>query len=289
MAGDVITVVDEPNPTLARRELSRRLRALREEHGYSLSDMAKHLDVDLSTASRIDTGVRGVKADHLAKLVDWYGLDGSDKVSLTALAQRAARRGWWQQVKLPVPYRTLIGSEQDAAEIREFSGLAIPGLLQTEDYARAAIWASGIGMTPGVAEDALRVRLRRQRILFGDAPPKLWVLVDESALARQNGGAAVMARQLRHLVRMGQAGSAVVQVLGFERGLYPGGASHLVLVDPEDPTSGLVYKEDLTGSVHSTSAAELASSREIWTTLSSLALDPGASRARIESYISLLD
>jgi hypothetical protein len=277
----------EPNPTVARRRLAVRFRALREEAGHSLKDLAEYLRVPEPQASRLDTGARGFNPGQIRRLADWYGLAASEVPELLALGVESRKRSWWQQVDLQPSYRTLIGMEQTARSINEFGGTVVPGLLQTPDYARAAIRGDNIDARPHQIEQAIEVRMRRQQILESEDAPKLAVVIDEAVLARTTGGAVVMAKQLAHLEEMSIRPRITVQVIGFEAGSHLGNSrGHFILVEMGDVLPDVLYTESIHGAEDTTKTGEYW---RVWNELRAVALDRPASRARIRRYRAALD
>jgi transcriptional regulator with XRE-family HTH domain len=278
----------EPNPTAARRELALYFRTLREQRKYGLDALAARLGVSEAQASRLDKGDRGLSAADVRNLAEWYELPPSELPRLLALAMENRRRGWWQQVGLGRAYRTMIGLEQAADSINEYCTSVIPGLLQTRAYAHAAATASTLDLPSGRIDQAVDVRMRRQRILDRENPPSLWVVIDEAALARGAGGDGVMRAQLEHLVAASERPHITVQVIGFEYGIHPGGNSHFILLDTGGALPDLVYVEGLRGRAESDTTHDLQRYRKTWDILRALALSPRESRERIERYLARL-
>ncbi len=283
-----MTGASQPNPTVARRELAVIFRALRERQKRSLEDLAAHLDVALSQASRLDTGARGFRPDDVRKLASWYRLGDAEETRLLALATESRKRAWWQQVDLPNSYRTLIGMEQAAVAVNEYCSSVVPGLLQTPEYARAATAASVLDIDAEQIDPAVDVRLRRQSVLSRTPPPQLWVVIDEAALARVTGGRDVMRAQLEHLRDAAARRNIVVQVIGFEYGTHPGGESHFILLDMAGDLPDVVYTEGLHGPDDSSAELDIRRYRRIWDLLRSIALNPRESSRRIASYAQRL-
>ena len=279
----------EPNPTAARRELALVFRTLREQRGFGLPDLATYLGVSEVQASRLDRGVRGLNAGQVRKLATWYQQPTAERDRLLELAAESRKRAWWQQVELrDEAYRTLIGMEHAAQFVGEYSSGVVPGLLQTRAYAHASARGSALDLTNEQIDTAVDVRMRRQEILRSDPPPRLWVVVDEAALARVTGGREVMRDQLRHLAEAGETPSVTVQILGFEYGTHPGGNSNFILIDTGHGLPDLIYVEGLRGPAEFTSEAETHRYREVWDNLTAIALDPRRSRERIGQYVERL-
>jgi transcriptional regulator with XRE-family HTH domain len=280
--GGVVAVASEANPTVARRELAVYFKRLREQRGHSVGELSDLLGVAQSQASRLDTGARGYRTGDVQRLCHWYGLGEGERRRLLALAEDARRRAWWQQVDLHDAYRTLIGFEQAAEVICEFCNAVVPGLLQTERYARAAMQ---IGETRHFSiDDAVGVRMRRQLILDRPRPPELAVVIDESVLARGAGGREVMLEQLTHLIELARRPRLTIQVIGFEADVYPVAASQFILLDMGSKVPALYYSENQLSRSDSSSEDDIRQGRHVWKLLQRKALSPVNSVQRIVKY-----
>ena len=283
-----MTAVVEANPTVARRMLAVYFRKVREQHGLGLHELAALLGVDLSQASRLDTGARGFRVEDVRKLCGEYGLPDADQHRLLALAEEARRRAWWQQHDLHPALRTMIGMEQAALSIAEYAGNVIPGLLQTREYAEAAVTTGGLDVPRQKVDDVAAVRMRRQQILTRDRPTHLWVVIDEAVLARVAGGPDVMRAQLEHVQARASEPGITVQIIGFEYGLYPAGGNHFILLRMSDDLPDVLYTESLNKHTDTTDPEELRTARKLWDDLRALALSPRASIERVQMYIDRL-
>ena len=286
--GNRVTVAVDANPTVARRQLAVFLKRLREQRKRSLDEVAKHLGVAVSQASRLDTGARGYSPDDVGSLASWYGLSETDEASLLALAEESRKRAWWQQVDLMPSYRTLIGMEQAAESINEYTSSVIPGLLQTRDYAQAMIRASELDIRPDRVEQAVAVRMRRQQVLTRERAPQLWVVIDEAVLARVTGGSSVMRAQLEHLRDVAASPGVTIQVVGFEYGIHPGVERQFVLLGMPGELPDVLYTESLASPTDSSDDRMLQRYRRLWEVLKAIALDPRSSSERIVSYLDRL-
>jgi transcriptional regulator with XRE-family HTH domain len=277
-------VAQEPNPTVARRELAIALRRAREQHRRSFEDLAAFLGVTAPQASRLDSGMRGFRPDDVRKLVEWYGLGHHEGERLVALAQEARKRAWWQQIDLPDAYRTLIGHEQVAESILEYGATIVPGLLQTPDYARAIVMNGPMPVSAGEVDRAIAVRMRRQAILTGPHPPNLRFVIDEVALARGPRDPQVKRAQLEHLLAVAAGPYVTVQVIAFEYGLHPGDRLHFIML-VRSGVPDLVYSDGLLRPVLIEETKEIARYSALWDELQGIALDPYASLDRIRHYL----
>jgi transcriptional regulator with XRE-family HTH domain len=245
-------VAATPSPTVRRKRLGIELRRLREQVGLTCEEVGQRLDCSGTRISRIETGRIGAKPGDVRELLETYGVTGPEADSLVQLAREARRKGWWHtygQV-LPPWFEAYVGLEAAATRFRDFQSMVVPGLLQTEDYARAVLRAAP---NAGNAEDIDRqvaLRMERQSILGQSNPPELWVVLSESILRVQVGGQDVMRAQLRRLIDVAERSSVTMQVLPFATAAHVQPISPFTILefpDPADPT--VVYLEHLTGSL----------------------------------------
>jgi transcriptional regulator with XRE-family HTH domain len=201
------------NSVLARRRLAQGLRRYRHRAGRSLDDVAGALDCSVAKISRLETGISGVQLPDLRAIAGYLELSGAERAELEELLRRARAREWWQAFSDVVPpySATLYGLEDGAATIRMHSIGVMPGLLQTEDYARAQLGAAP-GVPTAVVDRRLALRMRRRQLLDRADGPRLTVLMDEGMLQREIGGAVVMADQWAHVVSRIDSG-VVVRVI----------------------------------------------------------------------------
>jgi transcriptional regulator with XRE-family HTH domain len=219
------------------RALADSLRAAREEQGTGLRDLARKLGWDHSRLSRYETGERTPSSEDVARILGALGHKGAKADELIGFARDVAGgdRGQWLGVGMTAQQRqlaVLLGYEEQAGRIIDVSPLLIPGLLQTGDYARGIMRAARVPEE----EIATRVatRLGRRDTLTRRRPAHLLALVGEQALLQRIGGPEVMADQLRHLQRAGQAPNVIVRVVPTTSAWHPGLEGPWVIVDPAE-------------------------------------------------------
>jgi transcriptional regulator with XRE-family HTH domain len=247
-------------PTVRRRQLGRELRKLRESVGLHLDQLASELRCSPSRVSRIETARIRISPGTVHEILDVLGIRDDRRARLVGLARQAEEPGWWQEYtdSLTYEYATYIALEAEASGIRNFEPLVIPGLLQTEEYARA-VMRKGI---PGQELDVgarVSARIARQAVLRDDAPLRLFVLLGEAALRRPVGGAEVMHAQLTQLRRLAGKERIRVQVVPFAAGelvSMHGSFSILEFDDPEEPA--VAYVENVVGETYLETAAGVA-------------------------------
>jgi len=212
------------SPTVRRRRIAAELSRLRGDR--RAATVAKALGWSMAKISRYELGRTGYPPDEVAKLLDYYEVPEPRRGKLIALAEDANKRGWWEEFADAISreYGEYIGLEAEAETSVSWTITVIPGLLQTEDYAREsnAFFKSVVTVPPAVMERRVAVRIKRQQVLTDRNPPlDLSVVIDESALLRPVGGPAVMQAQLRHLAVAAEWPNVRLQVLPLSSGSPP--------------------------------------------------------------------
>jgi transcriptional regulator with XRE-family HTH domain len=205
------------SPTVRRRRLAAELRGIRESKGKSGDAVAAALRWSPSKISRYERAKTGLQPREVERLLDYYEITGSRRELLLALAQDAAQKGWWEDYadSLSVDYQQFIGLEDEASSIAVWHVDVLPGLFQTEAYARHIIgtYSQIEPVTPGMIERLVRVRMRRQDVVNREPGVALSVVVDESVLRRRVGDEHVMYEQLQRLAREADRPNVTLQIL----------------------------------------------------------------------------
>src|SRR5882724_1863818 len=208
------------SPTVRRRRLASELREIRESKGKSGDAVAAALKWSPSKISRYELARTGLKPREVERLLDYYGVSGPRRELLLALAEDAARKGWWEEFAdaLSADYQQFIGLEHEATSIGIWHVEAVAGLLQTEAYARHIISSYGRvePIAPGMIERLVKVRMQRQDVLAREPELQLAVVLDESVLKRRIGSDQVMREQLQRLASDADRPNIIVQILPLE-------------------------------------------------------------------------
>lgn len=208
------------SPTVRRRRLAAELREIRESKGKSGDAVAAALKWSPSKISRYELARTGLKPREVERLLDYYEITGSRRALLVSLAEDAARKGWWEEFAdvLSADYQQFIGLEHEASSIAIWHVEAVPGLLQTEAYARHIIssYNQVERVSPGMIERLVKIRIRRQQVLDREAAPQVSVVLDESVLKRRMGDESVMYEQLQWLARAAERPNVTLQILSLE-------------------------------------------------------------------------
>jgi len=267
-----------PSPTVRRKRLGIELRRLREQAELTCEDVGQRLECSGTRISRMETGRISVRPGDVRELLEVYGVTGTEADSLVQLAREARRKGWWHTYGRVLPhwFEPYIGLESEAVRLRDFQPLVIPGLLQTEDYARAVLRAAPHAGSSTEIDRLVALRMGRQRILGQDRPPDLWVVLSESVLRVQVGGRAVMRAQLQRLAWVAERPNVTLQVLPFTTAAHVHPVSPFTMLEfPDAADPAVVYLEHLTGSLFLENEDEVRRYRVVFDHLRAEALGTG--------------
>ncbi|MDG4764020.1 helix-turn-helix transcriptional regulator [Solwaraspora sp. WMMD406] len=235
-------------------QLGARLRRLREASGISRKKAGWVIRASESKISRMELGRVGFKERDVEDLLTLYGVaDDAERTGLTTLARQANQPGWWHPYGdlLPTWFQYYLDLESAASLIRTYEIQFVPGLLQTEAYARAVI---GIGFdhaAPGEVERRVALRMARKRTLNRPDRPRLWAVIDEAVLHRPIGGTKVLREQIETLAEACDLPDIRLQVIPFHRGGHAAaGGAFSILRFPEEELSDIVYLEHLTSALY---------------------------------------
>ncbi|MCL7459934.1 helix-turn-helix domain-containing protein [Micromonospora sp. MSM11] len=283
---------------MLRRQLGRKLEALRKAAGLTMEQAAEQLDRARATLYRIENGAENVRfrAADVKEMLSLYG--ASDDDSELVLAMAAATRenkNWWHDYVgsgLPRWFQLYIGLEAAASNIRKYQPELIPGLLQTRAYAEQVFRMPGGAID---AEDnderqrAIQLRIERQALLTRFAAPQLNVIINEAVLRRPVGNATIMAEQLQQILKAAELPNVTVQILTFSAGLHAGAmtGAFSIMEFPLD-TNGkemeppVIYLESATGAIYLDKPHETAAYNTIWADMASRALNESRSKSFIQ-------
>jgi transcriptional regulator with XRE-family HTH domain len=205
------------SPTVRRRRLAAELRRLRTSADKTAEEVGRALGVSKAKISRYELAQGGLKPAEVARLLELYGVQGSHREQLLALAEEATHKGWWEAYGDVMTEENLeyIGLEAEATSILEWQINVVPGLLQTERYAWDVLSAyqEVATISPRALQRRLETRLTRQQLLTRDEPLEYVALLDESVLHRQRGDQSVMHAQLQRLADVSKLPNVTIRIL----------------------------------------------------------------------------
>src|SRR6201994_2162483 len=268
-------------PTVRQRRLAQALRELRREAGLTQDAVGVRMGWHTSKLFRLENA-RSPRVDWLdvKELMEMYGVGSPHREALIQLARDAQMRGWW------TPYRDVftwsyVAREDESSAMRLYCPELVPGLLQSEDYARAVIRAVRPGYDEESVERRVTARLTRQKVLLDRAsPPELVLVLNEAVLRRLVGDAQVMAAQLE---------GVSLQVLPFSAGAHASLEGGFVLIQfPEEDDPDVVYVEGIMGDLYLESVEEVKQYQSAFERNQAVALGPQESLTFIEKMVRQL-
>ncbi|WP_090946766.1 helix-turn-helix domain-containing protein [Nonomuraea jiangxiensis] len=275
-------------PTVRMRRLARELRQLRENVGLSREEVGEMTEMNRATLYRIETAQVRPQVRTLRALMGVYRVAEDRQAELLAMLKTAHEQGWWQAAaELPEQYATYIGFEEEAQRVLNYESLFLPGMLQTEEYARAVTVGTGPTLPENEVEHRVVARMRRQA--RRDPPLAIWAIIDEGALHRQVGGVGVMHAQLQHLLDVSKDPNVTLQVVPFSAGAHPGmRGSFAILQFPEEHHLDIVYIETSTGDLFLESQEDVARYSLEFEHLRAMSHSPDATRDLIAEVLSTM-
>jgi hypothetical protein len=235
----------------------------------------------------MEHGRVGFKERDVGDLLTLYGVtDSEERAALLNLAREANTPGWWHAYSdiLPTWLEPYVGLEAAASVIRTYQIQLVPGLLQTEEYARALIRQGSAASEEDIARRG-ELRFSRQEILRRPDAPQLWVVVDEGALRRPVGSATIVREQLKYLIEVTDHPAVTLQILPFQAGAHSAmGGPFTILRFAEPDLADVVYIEQLTSALYLDKPVEVDSYLEVMEQLC-LQAEPAANTAKMLSQI----
>ncbi len=240
-------------PTVLRIALGAQLSRLREARGITAEVAGRAIRVSAAKISRMELGRVGLNERDVADLLTLYGVtDEQMRGVFLELVRGANAPGWWHRYSdvLPEWFELYLGLEQSCAVIRNSEPQVVPGLLQTQECARAVIQ---LGHSAEPADDIVRrlaLRMKRQEILTQPGAPNLWAVIDEAALLRLDGR-SVMRAQIKHLIEMAELPNITIQAMPLYSGGHAAvGGPFAILRFSEPDLPDIVYLEQLTSALY---------------------------------------
>jgi transcriptional regulator with XRE-family HTH domain len=268
-------------PTVARMMLGSQLRRFREAADVTPERAAYVIRASRSKISRMENGRVGFKERDVTDLLILYGVSNEKtRATMVSLARQSNDSGWWSKYDDVTAdwFEGYLGLEAAASVIRSFELQFVHGLFQTEAYARAVTLLGYSAAAPDEIDRRVSLRLKRQDLLTGPAPPQVWSVVDEGALRRPVGGRAVMRAQLKRLIEVAELRHVTLQVVPFSMGGHAAaGGSFTILRFSEPDVPDVVYVEQLTSALYLDRREDVDHYMEIMNQLSIQALPPAES------------
>jgi Domain of unknown function (DUF5753)/Helix-turn-helix domain len=285
-------LVEREPPTVLRMLLGAQLRRLREAAGITAEKAGYEIRASWSKISRIETGRIGPKLRDVEDLLTLYGVrDQRQRAKVIALARRSGEPEWWTQYDdiLPDWFEVYLGLESAAAVIHTFETQFLPGLFQTEDYARVITRLGRQAASTEEIERRVSLRLARQELLARRQPSRVWAVMDEAVLRRPIGGVEVMRAQLRRLIEVVELPSVTLQIVPFARSGHAGASVPFsILRFEERDLPDVVFMEQLTSAVYLNRRLDVEAYLEVFSGVSSEAETPEKTKAMIRRCLAAM-
>jgi transcriptional regulator with XRE-family HTH domain len=286
VADDAAGAGDAYGAIVAKRRLARRLTELRLRAGLKLSQAGDGLNWSRGRLDRYERNEwRLPDASHVRDLARIYEASDKEKAELEDLGRLARQRVWWRAYEEVFDRgNEFAGFENDAARISVYMPLVLPGLLQTQAYARALL---AVGpRSPQWQERALQARLRRQQILdrTDGTAPRLVAVITEASLMYLWGSPGDRRAQVAHLAAVSRRPNVELRLLRFADGPHPGMSSLIDIFDfPDDEDPSVVYLENDTGIQEVTKAGEVSAYQATFARIRDAALAPAATATHLDT------
>ena len=270
------------SPTVLRIVIGTQLRRLREAHGITRETAGDRIRASHAKISRLELGRVGFKERDVADLLELYGVaDAAEREAFLRLVREANTPGWWHRYSdvLPGWFEMYVRLEQAASVIRSYQVQFVPGLFQTESYARAVITSDARSESSDEVERLVHLRMTRQKLLTEPNAPRFRAVLDEAALRRPYGSRHVLREQLEHLAVLAGLPNVTLQVLRFDDAASAAAGPFTVLRFAEPDLPDIVYIEQLTSAVYLDKQAEVGHYRAAMDCISEAAAPPDESRA----------
>lgn len=273
-------------PTVLRMALGIRMAALRQTAGITYEEAGKQIGASALTVRRMENGdALSLKLAYVRVLLDVYGVAPAEQEEFVQLVDEANQPGWWHHFRdvLPNWFSMFVSLEASAQLIRVYEPQHIPGLLQTEDYARSVLHAAVPPLEDADFERFVALRMERQHILTRTDPPILWALIDETSIRRTSAKPAVMRRQIEHLLDLTADDNVILQHLPHSAGFLPvhWPLHYFRFALPELPD--IVYIESLSNALYLDQRPEVAEHLQVLGHMSTLAETPENTRTTLDT------
>lgn len=279
------------SPTVPRRQLGRHLRALRNEAKLTTKLAARALEWSEPKLWRIETGQTALRSLDVEAMCRVYGARAEVTAGLTQLAKETRAHGWWHAYDDVIPdwLNLYLGLEEAASQLFWYESELVPGLLQTEGYARAVITSGHRDAEAGEITRRVQARLGRQALLTRTtAPLTIGVLLNEAVLRRPVGGPGVMVGQLRQLADVALLPNVSIRVVPFRAGLHRGALTGPFVIlrfplngDGQESEPPVVYVDGFIGALYLEKPNEVHRYHDAHADIAATALDEPDSRSLI--------
>ncbi|WP_163571598.1 helix-turn-helix domain-containing protein [Fodinicola feengrottensis] len=268
------------------RRIGIALQGFRKDAGLTLEQVAAELSMNKSTISRIEAAQTVTRPQTVRMMLNLYGIQDKDEVERWAqLAKEAKTKdAWWSGFDLPNRLADLVALETDAISISVYEASVVPGIAQTERYARTIIEDQApVPLTEAVINERVEIRMRRQERLVADVdPPQVAIILDDSVLQRSVGGPEVMKDQAQRLIELGHRPNITVQIARIADGVHLALPGSVTLLEFNDLMPASIYLDTVAGDLLIDAPEAIQRVQRALKAIRSHALSPDESRRLLE-------
>lgn len=278
------------HPTQRQRRLGAELRKLREAAGMSAEQAGAVVNIKAYQVSHLEAGRVGVTPNRLRTLVYNYGCSDDSLIEALVAISDERDKGWWEEYRgvLPPGYLDIAELESNSPRMRTSSSIHIPGLLQTEEHARAIFDEAVPPLPKPEFESRIAHRMQRQAVLDRRNPPRFEAIIHEAALRMQFGGRKAARGQLEHLLVATERENVQVHVITFEAGGYPGAGQTALYAYGLVPRLDSVQLDAAHATVFLDGETHLGNYRSLMDRMERAAMSPEDSRIFVATLIRQL-
>jgi transcriptional regulator with XRE-family HTH domain len=267
-------------PTLRLRRLAAEIRRRREEAGLTQDEVFERTSINPATLYRVENAISRPQVRTLRALLDLYGVNSERTAYLLTLLRESDRRGWLETIDADLPERltTYVEFEDEARTVWNYQPSFVPGLLQTEAYARAIVHGLMPEASPAAVDGRVSLRMARQRVLTRENPLRFWTIVSEGALQHRVGGTDIMRDQMIRILEATELPNVTMQVVPFDAGAHPGMLGSFALLRfGQDDLPDVVYVDSMAGDLFLDQVLDVERCASTFEHLRAVALSPEAS------------
>lgn len=267
-------------PTARQVRLGTELRRLREAAGMSAKEVAGLLGSSSAHMSQIEAGSSGISEDRLRRLAAHCACEDEDLVNALVAMATKRTRGWWEEYRdvLPSPFLDLSELDHHATFRRDVAVIHIPGLLQTEPYARELFSYMAPELPEAELQPMVSHRMRRRVVIEGPNPLAYEAVIHEAALRIKVGSRTASVKQLTRVLELSETEHVTVRVIPFSLDGFAGAGSTMVYVGGPVPRLDTVVRDAPHGTAFIDSPAQLDHFRTLFRRVEAVSLDPTESR-----------
>ncbi|KOG90177.1 helix-turn-helix domain-containing protein [Streptomyces varsoviensis] len=267
-------------PTARQERLGTELRKLREAAGMTAREAAGLLGTNPIQMSQMESGRAGISEERLRRLASHYACADGQLIDALAAMATERGRGWWEEYRgvLPPAFLDLAELEHHATFLRDLNIVHVPGILQTESYARAVFSYNVPELPASELEPRVAHRMRRRVVVGRESPTEFEAVIHEAALRIRVGDRLIARDQLKHVLDESERPNVTVRVIPFDVDWFSGASSSMIHAGGAVPQLDTVVRDAPHGTAHLDAQSQIARLRVLFRKVEEASLSPAKSR-----------